>query len=414
MAGSTPSSDRFTFGKRRVPRPADFAEYLKFKPLERDPIKRRLAGAHTVEDLARIARRRTPKSVFEYVSGAAESEISLRRAREAFERVEFRPHVLRDVSAVDLSTSILGKPASMPLIFAPTGFTRMMQHEGEPAVARAAERAGIPYALSTMGTTTIEDLSSAAPDADLWFQLYLWTDRQASLELVDRARAAGWDTLVLTVDTPVGGNRLRDVRNGMSVPPRITPKTFADMSLHPHWWFNLLTTEPLEFASLRSSEGTVAELINGLFDPSLQLSDLGWLRERWDGKLVIKGIQDPADAREVVEAGADAVVVSNHGGRQLDRAPTPLELLPSVVEAVDGRAEVYMDTGITTGADLLAAVGLGADAVMVGRTYLYGLMAAGERGVTRAIDILHSEAQRTMQLMGAASVADLRGRVSLR
>ncbi|RKW70737.1 alpha-hydroxy acid oxidase [Galactobacter caseinivorans] len=413
-SGGAGESERFTFGARRIPRPADFAEYLKFKPLERNAITRRLAGAHTVEDLARLARRRTPKSVFEYVSGAAEAELSLARAQEAFSRVEFQPHVLRDVSAVDLTTSILGRESALPLILAPTGFTRMMQHEGEPAVARAAQTAGVPYALSTMGTTSIEELSSAAPDANLWFQLYLWKDRQKSLDLVDRARAAGWDTLVLTVDTPVAGNRLRDVRNGLSIPPKITPRTFANMSLYPQWWFNLLTTEPLEFASMRGSDGTPAELIGSLFDPSLQLADLGWLRERWDGKLVIKGIQDPQDARDVVAAGADALVVSNHGGRQLDRAPTPLELLPAVVEAVDGRAEVYMDTGITSGADMLAAVGLGATAVMVGRAYLYGLMAAGERGVGRVVEILHDEAVRTLQLMGAASLEELQGRVRLR
>lgn len=410
----TAATTRFSFGKRRIPRPADFAEYLKFKPLERDSITRRLAGAHTVEDLARLARRRTPTSVFDYVAGAAEAEISLARAREAFSRVEFQPHVLRDVSAVDLTTSILGKESALPLILAPTGFTRMMQHEGEPAVARAAQAAGIPYALSTMGTTSIEELSDAAPDANLWFQLYLWKDRQKSLALVDRARAAGWDTLVLTVDTPVAGNRLRDVRNGLSIPPKITPRTFANMSLYPQWRFNLLTTEPLEFASMRGSDGTPADLIGSLFDPSLQLADLGWLRERWDGKLVIKGIQDPQDAREVASAGADAVVVSNHGGRQLDRAPTPLELLPAVVEAVNGDAEVYMDTGISSGVDMLAAVGLGATAVMVGRAYLYGLMAAGERGVSRAVEIFHDDAVRTLQLMGAGSLEELQGRVRLR
>lgn len=404
----------FSFGQRRIPRPRDFAEYLKFKPIERDAISRRLASAHTLEDMARIARRRTPKAVFEYVSGAAEDEISLARARAAFSRVEFQPHVLRDVSQIDLGTNILGRESALPLIFAPTGFTRMMQYEGEPAVARAAQAAGLPYALSTMGTTSIERLASAAPDANLWFQLYLWTDRQASLDLVDRARAAGWDTLVLTVDTPVAGNRLRDVRNGFSIPPKITAKTFADMSMHPQWWFNMLTTEPLEFASISYEEGTPSQVVGSLFDPSLQLADLAWLRERWEGKLVIKGIQDPQDAREVVEAGADAVVVSNHGGRQLDRAPTPLELLPRVVDAVNGRAEVFMDTGITSGADMIAAVGLGATAVMVGRAYLYGLMAAGERGVSRVVDIFKDEALRTMQLMGATSLEDMRGRVSLR
>lgn len=414
MGESTASGSAFSYSARRIPRPADFAEYLHFAPLQRDRIARRLAGVSTIADLARVARCRTPRSVFEYVSGAAEGEISLARAREAFSRVEFAPHVLRDVSGVDPATTILGRPAALPLILAPTGFTRMMQHEGEPSVARAAQAAGIPYALSTMGTTSIENLEASAPGADLWFQLYLQRDRATSQALVERAAATGWTTLVVTVDTPVGGNRLRDERNGLTIPPKITPRTFTDMALHPSWWFNLVTTEPLEFASLHSADATPSELVTSLFDPSLQFADLEWLRGTWDGKLVVKGIQDPDDARDVVSLGADAVVVSNHGGRQLDRAPTPLELLPRVVEAVDGRAEVYMDTGVSTGADVLAAVGLGATAVMVGRAYLYGLMAAGQQGVGRAIEILETEARRTMALMGAATLADLNGRVRLR
>ncbi|MGF0309026.1 alpha-hydroxy acid oxidase [Rhodococcus sp. IEGM1428] len=381
---------------------------------EVDLVERRLSRAHTVADLAEIARRRTPRSVFEYVSGGAEGEVSMARAREAYERVEFRPHVLRDVSAVDTSTSILGRKAALPLILAPTGFTRMMHHEGETAVARAAEAAGVPYALSTMGTATIEDVTSTAPTGATWFQLYLWKDRAASKDLVERAVQAGVDVLVLTVDTPVPGNRLRDVRNGMTIPPTLNMRTLTDMTRHPSWWLKLLTTEPLEFANLTSFDGTVGELVKSMFDPSLSLADLEWLRSEWPGKLVVKGIQDVADARDVVESGADALVVSNHGGRQLDRAPTPLELLPEVVDAVGSGVEVYVDTGITTGSDLIAAVGLGATAAMVGRAYLYGLMAGGQRGVASALEIFRSEATRTMQLMGAQSLADVRGRVTLR
>ena len=329
------------------------------------------------------------------------------RARDAYSRVEFHPRVLRDVTTVDTSRTILGHKATLPLVLAPTGFTKMMQHEGEPSVYRAAAAAGLPYALSTMGTTGIEDLAAAAPDAQRWFQLYLWNDRDASMELVERAKNNGYDALVVTVDVPVPGARLRDVRNGLTVPPQLTVKTLADMGRHPAWWFNMLTTGPLEFASLRSFDGTVAELLAKMFDPSVTLDDLAALRATWPHKLVVKGIQNTEDAKAVVDLGADAVVVSNHGGRQLDRAPTPLELLPSVVAAVGDRAEVFVDTGIMHGGDLVAAVGLGATAGMVGRAYLYGLMAGGQRGVAKALQILQTETTRTLQLLGVNSIDDV-------
>lgn len=400
--------------ERRLPRLRELTPLLGFKKPTLDPLTRRLERALTVKDLAEVARKRTPRSVFYYVHGAAEDELSIHRARRAFSSVEFAPRVLHDVAAVDTSTTILGKPAAFPLIMAPTGFTRMMHHEGEIAVARAAARAGIPYTLSTMGTTAPADLMAGAADGNNWFQLYLWKDRDATRQLLDQVRQAGYETLVLTVDTPVAGNRLRDTRNGLTIPPSLSVKTLIDFAMHPNWWANILTTAPIEFASLTSFDGTVAELVGQMFDPSLSLDDLRWLRKEWEGSLVIKGIQSVEDATRVTEAGVDAIVVSNHGGRQLDRAPTPLELLPRVAEAVNGRAQVYIDTGILSGADVLAAVALGADACMVGRAYLYGLMAGGERGVDRMLEIMSSEAIRTMQLMGADSVADLRGRVTLR
>jgi L-lactate dehydrogenase (cytochrome) len=344
-----------------------------------------------------LARRRAPRAVFDYTDGAAGNELALRRSREVYERVEFSPHVLEDVSSVDTSTVILGRPAAAPFGFAPTGFTRMMHTDGERAVARVAKRVGIPYALSTMGTTSIEGLAAAAPDGRRWFQLYLWRDREASRDFVARAAAAGYEALVLTVDTPVPGPRLRDVRNGLTIPPSLSLKTFAEGALHPAWWFDLFTTEPLEFASLKHSEGTLAELVARLFDPAI-----------WDGPLVVKGILNAADALAVVDAGADAVVVSNHGGRQLDRAATPLEALPSVVDAVGDRAEVYVDGGVMSGSDVVAAVALGARAALVGRAYLYGLMAGGERGVARAADILVREVTSTLALLGVTRVAELR------
>jgi L-lactate dehydrogenase (cytochrome) len=348
-----------------------------------------------------------PRAVFDYVDGAAETEASLRRSREAYERIELVPSVLRDVSTVDLSTTILGRPAALPLAFAPTGFTRLMHHDGEPAVARVAGSLGIPYALSTLGTTSPENLAAAAPDTNRWFQLYLWYDRDAGIELVRRAHAAGFSALVLTVDTPVAGARLRDVHNGFTIPPSLSVRTLLDIALHPGWWANLLTTEPLRFAAFTETAGTVADLINRVFDATITIADLGWLRDVWTGPIVVKGITAVADACAVVDAGADAVVVSNHGGRQLDRAPTPLEQLPAIAAAVGDRAEVYVDGGIQSGADVVAAVALGARAALVGRAYLYGLMAGGERGVTRVGELLRTEAIRTMRLLGVRRVSEL-------
>lgn len=393
--------------RRQLPRWSELAPLVRFRPLELDPTARRPGSAHTILDLRRAARRRAPRSVFDYTDGAAEAEISLRRARRLFRDLELRPSVLRDVSAVDTTTTVLGSPAAVPLTFAPTGFTRLMHHEGEEAVVRVAERRGIPYALSTMGTTSIEDVAAAGPGARRWFQLYVWKDRAAGEDLMARARDAGYEALVLTVDVPVAGARLRDVRNGFSIPPALTARTVVDAALHPHWWVDLLTTAPLQFASLSSWDGTVAELLDELFDPTMTIADLEWVRSVWDGPLVIKGVQTVEDARRVTDAGADAVVLSNHGGRQLDRAPVPLRLLPDVVEAVGDRTEVWLDTGILSGADVVAALALGARTTMVGRAYLYGLMAGGERGVDRAADILTREVRRTMALLGVARVDEL-------
>lgn len=377
-----------------------------------DPTTRRLASAASIADLRLAARRRAPRAVFDYTDGGAGDELSLQRSRDAYARVEFRTRVLQDVSAVDTTTTILGRPAAAPLVFAPTGFTRMMHTEGEPAVARVAARAGIPYALSTMGTTSIEDLAAAAPESRRWFQLYLWRDRGASRDFVARAKESGYEALVLTVDTPVAGPRLRDVRNGLTLPPSLTARTIVNGALHPAWWFDLLTTPQLEFASLNRFEGTIAELVDQLFDPAVTMDDLEWLRSEWDGRLVVKGILTAEDARLMVEAGADAIVVSNHGGRQLDRAVTPLEALPSIVDAVHDavgdRAEVYIDGGIMSGGDIVAGIARGARAALVGRAYLYGLMAGGERGVQRAAEILQREIVSTMALLGVAHVADLR------
>lgn len=373
-----------------------------------DPTASALEHCASIADVRAMARRRVPRAVFDYTDGAAGAdESSLRRARAAFAQVEFQPRVLCDVRHVDTSTTILGERAEMPLIFAPTGFTRMMNYEGEPAVARVAERMGIPFGLSTLGTTTPEDLAAAVPGVRRWFQLYLMTDRGYASELVDRATATGFDTIILTVDTPVAGRRHRDVRNGLSIPPRLTARTLLDMAAYPRWWFNLLTTEPLSFATLTSTEGTVADLIGRVFDPAITMDDLDWLRSVWSGRLVVKGIQTVDDAVRVHRHGADAVILSTHGGRQLERAPLPFEVLPRVREALGDDAEIFLDGGVLSGADVVAAICRGATAVAVGRAYLYGLMAAGERGVQRVADLLREEIVTTMQLLGRTSVDEL-------
>jgi L-lactate dehydrogenase (cytochrome) len=392
---------------RQLPRWSELKPLLRPKPVTWNPTDRRLEQALTIADLRAIAKRRTPRSVFDYTDGAAESEISLRRARQLFAEMELRPSILRDVSDLDLGTDILGRRSELPFAFAPTGFTRMMNHEGESAVVQVAQQIGIPYALSTMGTTSIEDVAAAAPDARKWFQLYVWKDRDAGEDLVKRSAAAGYEALMLTVDVPVAGARLRDVRNGFTIPPSLTAKTVLDASLHPAWWTNLLTTRPLTFASLSTWDGTVAELLDKLFDPTMTIDDLNWLRSIWSGPLIVKGIQTVDDARRVVDAGADAIVLSNHGGRQLDRAPTPLRILADVRKEIGTDAEIYLDTGIMSGADIVAAIALGADACLIGRAYLYGLMAGGQRGVARAAEILTKEIRRTMALLGVSNVAEL-------
>ena len=393
--------------KRRVPSPRDLAQLLRFRKIILSPRARRLSRALTIYDLRKIAQRRTPKAPFDYTDGGADSESSLTRARAAYEKIEFQPKVLLNVKEIDISTQMLGKKMSMPFGIAPTGFTRMMQTEGEYAGACAAADAGIPFTLSTMGTRSIEDVARVAPTGRNWFQLYMWKDRDRSMALVDRAKAAGFDTLVLTVDVPVAGARLRDVRNGMTIPPSLTSRTILNAIPRPAWWFNFLTTDPLKFASLDSWNGTVAELLDSMFDPTVTYDDLKWIRQQWKGNLVVKGIQNVDDAVKSIESGADAIILSNHGGRQLDRAPVPLHLLPEVMKAVGNKAEVHVDTGIMHGADIVAAIASGAKFTWIGRAYLYGLMAGGKPGVDRTIEILSTQIVRTMKLLGARTISEL-------
>lgn len=390
-----------------MPKVRDLAPLIRFRKPRLDRTQRRLDDAQTIDDLRRIAKRRTPRAAFDYTDGAAEDEISLERARQAFRDIEFHPTILRDVSNVRTGWQVLGQQVELPFAIAPTGFTRLMHTDGELAGARVAAAAGIPFSLSTLGTASIEDVAAAAPQGRKWFQLYMWRDRDRSIALLRRAAEAGFDTLLATVDVPVAGARLRDVRNGMSIPPALTLRTALDAALRPRWWFDLLTTEPLSFASLDRWSGTVGEYLDTMFDPSVIFDDLAWIKSQWPGKFVVKGIQTLDDARAVVDLGVDGIVLSNHGGRQLDRAPVPFHLLPVVARELGAHTEILVDTGIMSGADIVAAIALGARSVLIGRAYLYGLMAGGEAGVRRAVDILSGQLIRTMKLLGVSCLEEL-------
>ena len=389
---------------------------MQFRRFELDPAKRRLARSANVHDLRRIARRRLPAGVFGYVDGAAEDERTLQANADAFASYRFRPRVLRDVSSVDPSTTILGRPVPMPLVLAPTGFTRIVDPEGELAVARAAARAGLPYTLSTMATRSIEEVAAASGSGRRWFQVYVWRDRGLVKDMIDRAAANGYDTLMLTVDTAVLGRRERDVRKGFSLPPKIGLDTVIDGALHPGWTWKFVRSDPIRFANIvgrgsavgdGSTAVALAEFTNAQFDQALSWADVDWLRSVWDGPLLLKGIQTVDDARIAADHGVDAISVSNHGGRQLDDAPPALDLVPPVVEAVGDRVEVYCDGGVRRGSDVLKALALGARACLIGRAYLYGLAAAGELGVDAVISMFETDLRRTMSLLGVNRVDEL-------
>ncbi len=393
--------------RRQFPKPSELAPLLQFSLPTLRRKKRRLEQAYTIWDLRDIAKRRTPKGPFDYTDGSAESEVSLERARQAFRDLEFIPSILRDVSTADLTRKSLGETFAMPVGIAPTGFTRMMQTQGEIAGARAAEKYGIPFTLSTLGTTTIEDVVAAAPGGRNWFQLYMWKDREGSMALVERAKRAGVKNLMLTVDVPAAGQRIRDYRNGLTVPPRLTAGTVINALPRPAWWINFLTTPSIEFASMKNWEGTVGELLDYMFDPTMTWEDLKWIRQQWDGTLTVKGIQNLEDAKMAAKLGADAILLSNHGGRQLDRAPVMLHLLSDIRKEFKKDYEIHIDTGIMHGADVLAAIALGAQYTYVGRAYLYGLMAGGQDGVERALEIMRTQMVRNMKLLGVNSLDEL-------
>ncbi len=391
---------------RQLPRWKTIQPLLGWHLPRFDGVDKKLLRCITIQDLRELSTQRVPKAVYDYVDGGANEEISLSRARETFSRVEFRPRVLRDVNEVDLGTTILGKHSNLPIIFAPTGYTRMMHHSGEIGIATVATSHNLVYSLSTMGTTSAQELGVALPNSRKWFQLYVWRDREQTKAFVKQAKDAGFEALILTVDTPVAGQRNRDIRNGLTVPPKINTKTFFNMATKVKWCFNVLTTPPLEFATFRQFTKPLSEIAATFFDPGVTFDDVSWLKTIWGGPIIVKGIQSVEDAKILAKIGVDAIVLSNHGGRQLDCGVVPLELLPEVVAAVGKKMEIYLDGGIMSGKDVLAAIGLGADAVLIGRAYLYGAMAGGMAGVDRSIHILTQEMKTTMQLTGVTSIKD--------
>lgn len=389
---------------------------VRFRRFRFGRTNRRLERAANVMDLRVMAERRLPGGVFDYIDGAAEDERSLARSMSAFADIEFVPRVLRDVSAVDTTTSILGAPLDFPFIAAPTGFTRIAHSEGERAVARSAGRAGIPFTLSTLATRSIEEIASANPGRN-WFQVYVWKDRGLVEEMVRRAADAGFEAIVPTVDLATFGRRERDVRRGFELPPKVGLDTIVDGVRNPNWTLDFLRGGPITFANVAASDDsgsrdgtdaiTLAAYANEQLDPSLSWDDIEWFRSIWDGPIIVKGVQCVADAKIAADLGIEAIAISNHGGRQLEGSPPPIELIAPVRDAIGDACEVICDGGIRRGADIVKALALGADATMGGRAHFYGLGAAGERGVDLAFRFLHDEFRRAMALNGLRSVAEI-------
>ena len=390
-------------------RASEIRRLIQLKPVELDAARRRLSACHDISELRSAGRRVIPRPVFDYVDGAADEELSMAANVRAFRRWRFQPRALTGITAVDTATRLLDRDLTLPLVLAPTGYTRMMHPAGENAVARAAQRHGLPYTLSTMGTTSIEDVAAAA-QPDLWFQLYIQKDEGLTKELVNRAATAGYRVLVITVDTLVTGHRTRDERNGLIIPPALTLQTLGNIAVKPGYWMRMLRSEAIDFANFTGG-GAGVSTIEGtgtMFNPTVSWDDIAALRSRWPGKLVIKGPLSAADATRAVEVGADGLQLSNHGGRQLDRTVPSVDLIPRVRDAVGPDVAVVVDSGVRHGADIAVALALGADACAIGRAYLYGLMAGGEPGVDKVIDILADQFVRTLHLMGISSVAELR------
>jgi L-lactate dehydrogenase (cytochrome) len=371
-----------------------------------------------IEDLRQIACRRVPRAFFDYADRGSYAEETLRANRDDLQRLKLRQRVLVDVSERDLATSIIGEPSALPLALAPIGLCGMQHGDGEILSARAAQAAGIPFTLSTMSICSVEDVAAAVAKP-FWFQLYVMRDRGFVRSLIERAIAAKCSALVLTIDLQVLGQRHADVKNGMTVPPQIRLGNVLDIMTKPAWAFSVLRGKRKTFGNLAGhvkgmeSVNSLAQWIAGQFDPALSWKDVDWIRSIWPGKLILKGVLDVEDAKLAAKSGATALVVSNHGGRQLDGAPSTISALPKIVDAVGGDIEVMFDGGIRSGQDVLRALALGARSCMIGRAYIYGLGAAGEAGVTAAIDILRRELDVTMALTGTRRVAEIDRRVLL-
>ena len=389
-------------------RVSEIRDLIRVKPVELDATRRRLSACHDIDDLRATGRRLIPRPVFDYVDGGADQEVSLRANTRAFRQFRFQPRTLVNVSEPDTSAAFLGSVTPLPLALAPTGYTRMMHPAGESGAARAAGRHGLPYTLSTMSNTTIEDVATAAGGTDLWFQLYIQRDAGLNKELVDRAAAAKYRVLVVTVDCFVTGHRTRDRRNGLVIPPELTLSTLASIAGKPGYWTRMLRSPAIEFANFAGHQAVTIEGTGQLFNPAITWDDIAELRARWPGRLVVKGPLGPSDAQHAVSVGADGLQLSNHGGRQLDRAVPPVHTIAAVRDAVGPDVAVLVDSGVRHGSDIAVALALGADACAIGRAYLYGLMAGGEAGVDKALDILAAQFKRTMQLLGVRSVSELR------
>ncbi|HUA70847.1 MAG TPA: alpha-hydroxy acid oxidase [Solirubrobacteraceae bacterium] len=363
-----------------------------------------------IAELRAAARRAVPKVMFDFVDGAANDEVTSRRNREDFAELEILPRVLVDVSAVDVRTTVLSQPVELPLLGAPMGLNGLIHHDGEAGIARAMHDAGTIHTLAAMASYSIEEIAAEAP-GPTWFQMYIWRDRGLVRELVQRARAAGFLALVVTVDVPRAAGRDRDRHNGFGLPPRVTLRSLADGVVRPRWSAQFIRHPRMTTASIVGHGGGpddpvgITAYVNGQFDPTADWDDLAWFRELWDGPLVVKGILGAGDARRAVTLGADALIVSNHGGRQLDHAPSTIRALPPIVDAVGSDAEVILDGGVRRGSDVLKAIALGARACMIGRPLVYGLGAGGETGVRRAVTILEQELRTAMALAGCPSLA---------
>ena len=368
---------------------------------------------YNIDDLRLLAKKRVPRAVFDYADGAAEDELTKDNNRNAFKKWKFIPDVLVDVAEVDTQTKVLGTEMPYPFALGPTAISYLFHHSGEPAVARAASERNFPSTLSSIASTNIEDYADAS-DCSVWYQMYVWKNREISNDFIKRCKEKNYKAIMLTVDVPVGGKRERDLRSGMTIPPRLTLSSIIDAAFHPSWWWNFIFGPKIKFANVKErfmgknkNFSNMMTYMNQQFDPSVTWDEAKEIASMWGGPFAIKGLMNADDAEKAIEIGASAIVISNHGGRQLDSAVAPIDVLPEIAERVNGRAEILIDGGIRRGTDIVKAIALGADACLIGRPWVYGLAAKGEKGVGLVIDILSSEVTRTLQLLGCKSIKDV-------